>query len=154
MAAMLRILSCCIALLSLTACDFLRESDTDSGVSSEGVTARKAQTEIGSGSPVDWDIKNCAVVENRSEWRWNPPRPNDPEGDEGDADPYIFHIDQPGDWQSKGKVGDVLISLLPLSSCKINDSTKIAYTTKNWLCVDDYVKVNGVNCLIKAIEEL
>ena len=159
MVPLIRILTTCIGLLVLTSCDFLNESSTDSGVSGKEVAAGEIQTKIGRGSPSDWSITKCAVVEHRTEWRWNPPRPDAADGDEGDPDPYIFHIDKPDtadkrEWSSQGLRGDVLITLLPLSSCAIDDSAKIAFTTKDWLCVDDYVKVNGTDCLIKAIREL
>ena len=148
-----RILATGIVLLTLSACDVLRESSTDSGISGNGVAAKSIQTEIGDGSPLAWKSSTCVVVESRTQWKWLP-APKDEEAEGEDADPYIFHIDIAGEWQSKHKVGDVLITLLPLSNCKIDNSTKIAYTTKNWLCVDDYVKVDGADCLIKAIKEL
>jgi len=139
--------------LILTSCDVLRESDTDSGIGGKGVGARGIQPDIGRGSPSDWKSTTCAVVEDRTQWKWVP-APQDGSGENEDADPYIFQIDKPGDWKSKGKLGDVLITLLPLSSCKIDDKATIAYTTKDWLCVDDYVRVNDSDCLIKSIEAL
>ena len=152
MFAIIRILFLGIVLLALTSCDILRESSTDSGISGNGVAAKQIQSKIGDGSPVDWDSKTCAIIEGRTEWKWLP-EPKEG-GENEDADPYVFHVDIPGEWQSKNKLGDVLITLLPLSSCKIDNSTTIAYTTKNWLCVDDYVKINGTDCLIKAIKKL
>ena len=48
----------------------------------------------------------------------------------------------------------VRIDVLELSSCAISSSTKIAYTTKNWLCKGDYVKIDGVSCKITAVKSL
>jgi hypothetical protein len=141
-----------IGLLSLSACDALRESSTDSGIGGKGVAARKIQTEIGRGSPSDWNSSTCVVVENRTQWKWMPEPKAGSEDD--NADPHIFHIDKPNEWTSKGKLGDILITLLPLSRCEIDDKSTIAYTTKDWLCVDDYIRVNDNDCLIKSIKEL
>tara|TARA_A100001037_G_C14800251_1_gene478571 strand:+ start:43 stop:555 length:513 start_codon:yes stop_codon:yes gene_type:complete len=142
-----------ILMLTLSSCDVLRESDTDSGIGGKGVAHRELQPKIGRGSPSAWTTKTCAVVEGRTQWKWIP-EPTDGAGEDDAADPYIFQIDKPNEWQSKGKLGDVLITLLPLSSCAIDSKTTIAYTTKDWLCVDDYVRVNDSDCLIKAIKEL
>lgn len=142
-----------ILILTLSSCDVLRESDTDAGIGGKGVAHRELQPEIGRGSPSEWATLTCAVVEERTQWKWLP-EPKDGGGEDDDADPFAFQIDKPNGWQSRGKLGDVLITLLPLSNCAIDNKTTIAYTTKDWLCVDDYVRVNDSDCLIKAIKEL
>jgi hypothetical protein len=140
-------------ILTLSSCDVLRESDTDAGIGGKGVAHRELQTDIGRGSPSEWVTKTCAVVEGRTQWKWLP-TPKDGGGENDEADPYIFQIDKPNEWQSRGKLGDVMITLLPLSNCAIDNQTTIAYTTKDWLCVDDYVRVNDSDCLIEAIKKL
>jgi len=142
-----------LLLLVLPSCDVLRESDTDTGIGGKGVMAGDLQPHIGRGSPSDWNTATCAVVEGRTQWKWLPP-PKEGSSEDDAGDPYIFHIDKPLKWTSEGKLGDVLITLLPLSSCQIDDQSTIAYTTKDWLCVDDYVRVNDNDCLIKSIKEL
>ena len=133
-----------MALLFLVACNFIgEEEETESGVSGDGVKLSNIQPEVGEGSNIDWKSASCMIVEGRTEWRFRKKN--------------AFHIGEPSasDWDPH-----VEITLIKLRNCEITnctldscpESSKIAYTTKNWLCVGDYVKVNGNNCLITAID--
>ena len=128
-------------LLLLVACNFIGgDENTESGVSGDGVKLSQLQPEIGEGSNKAWSSA-CMIVQGKTEWRFR--------------SKHAFHIDEPSDWDP-----DVEITLIKLDKCEITnctldscpESSKIAYTTKNWLCVGDYVKVNGNNCLITAID--
>ena len=87
------------------------------------------------------------IVQGKTEWRFR--------------SKYVFQIDEPSDWNTD--LDDrVEISLIKLDKCELRNCTldscpespKIAYTTKDWLCKGDYVKVDGNDCLIVAIDSL
>ena len=129
-----------MVLLLLVACNFIGEDEeTESGVSGDGVKLSNIQSEVGEGSNKAWSSA-CMIVEGKTEW--------------GFRSKYTFNIDEPSDWDP-----DVEITLIKLNECELTnctldscpESSKIGYTTKNWLCVGDYVKVNGNDCLITAI---
>ena len=129
-----------MVLLLLVACNFIGEDEeTESGVSGDGVKLSNIQSEVGEGSNKAWSSA-CMIVEGKTEW--------------GFRSKYTFNIDEPSDWDP-----DVEITLIKLNECELRnctldscpESSKIGYTTKNWLCVGDYVKVNGNDCLITAI---
>ena len=135
-----------VILLLLVACNVIdRDEGTESGVSGDGVKLSNIQPEVGDGSNMDWNSASCMIAQGKTEW--------------GFRKKNVFHIDEPSasDWDP-----DVEITLLKLDKCEITnctldscpESSKIAYTTKNWLCVGDYVKVNGNDCLITAIDSL
>ena len=123
------------ALMLTTACNLIDEGDTESGISGDGVVAKDQQSSEGDGSDSDWSGATCSVVEGKTEWRWS-------------TDSNSFSVDSPTSWTTSSSID---IELLEISSCEIDSETKIAYTTKDWLCVGDYVKVNGTNCLIDDI---
>lgn len=131
-----------MALLLLVACNLIGgDEDTESGVSGDGVKLSKIQPKVGDGSSKAWTSSKCMIVQGMTEWRFKNKR--------------VFHIGKPSDWEP-----DVDISLVEVSNCEITnctldscpESSNIAYTTKDWLCVADYVKVNGNDCLITDIE--
>ena len=123
-----------LALLSLPACNLIDKGNTESGISGDGVVAGSKQTSVGDGSPSSWASSTCRLIEGNKEWRF--------------TSKYVFDVletdsDNPDDI--------VRIDVLEQRVCEIDSSTKIAYTTNNWLCVGDYVKINSSNCLITAI---
>ena len=125
-----------VALLLLAACNLIDEGETESGISGDGVVAGSEQTHVGDGSPSDWVSSSCRLVDGNKKWRF--------------TSKYVFDVlevdpEEPNDI--------VRIDVLEQSFCEIDSETKIAYTTKNWLCKDDYVKINGSNCLITAITD-
>ena len=131
-----------VALLFLVACNFIgEEEETESGVSGDGVKLSNIQPEVGEGSNMGWSSASCMIAEGRTEWGFNKK--------------HAFYISKPRVWDP-----DIRISVVGLKSCEITnctldscpESSKIAYTTKDWLCVGDYVKVNGNDCLITAID--
>ena len=131
-----------IALFVLGACNVIdKDEGTESGISGDGVPLSNIQSEVGDGSDSSWSTGSCMIVEGRTEWGFNKK--------------YAFYISKPRVWDP-----DVRISIIELKSCEITnctldscpESSKIAYTTKDWLCVGDYVKVNGNDCLITKIE--
>ena len=133
------------ALLLLVACNVIgRDEGTESGVSGDGVKLKYIQTEVGDGSNKVWSSA-CMIVQGKTESKFR--------------SKYAFHIDEPSDWDPE--LDDrVEISLIKLDKCELRNCTldscpespKIAYTTKDWLCKGDYVKVNGNDCLITAID--
>ena len=133
------------ALLFLVACNLIGgDEDTESGISGDGVKLKNIQTEVGDGSNKVWSSA-CMIVQGKTESKFR--------------SKYAFHIDEPSDWDPD--LDDrVEITLIKLDKCEIRnctldscpESSKIAYTTENWLCVGDYVKVNGNDCLITAID--
>ena len=134
-ALLMKILIVGVALLLLAACNLIDEGNTESGISGGGVVAGSNQTNVGDGSDSAWTSTTCNVVDGKIEWRWS-------------EDKNSFSIDNPTSWSTSSSID---ITLLEISSCEIDSATKIAYTTKDWLCVGDYVKVNGTNCLIDDI---
>ena len=139
-----------VALLLLVACNVIgKDEGTESGVSGDGVKLSNSelsniQPEVGEGSNKEWS-SGCMIVQGKTEWRFR--------------SKHVFHIDEPSDWDPD--LDDrVEISLIKLDKCELMnctldscpESSKIAYTTMDWLCVGDYVKVNGNDCLITAID--
>ena len=121
-----------LALLLFSACNLIDKGDTESGISGDGVVADSEQNSVGDGSDSDWKSTACKVVDGKTEWRLS-------------EDLNSFAIDDPTSWSTSSSID---ITLLKISSCEIDSMAKIAYTTKDWLCVGDHVKVNGANCLI------
>ena len=132
---LMKILIVGVALLLLAACNLIDEGNTESGMSGDGVVAASNQTSVGNGSDSAWTNTICNVVDGKTEWRWS-------------EDLNSFSIDDPASWSTSSSID---ITLLEISSCEIDSETKIAYTTKDWLCTGDYVKVDGNDCLITAI---
>ena len=97
-------------------------------MSGGGVIAGATQTSIGDGSDSSWDVAKCEIVVGFTKWKW---RRED-----------TFHLDEPS-----GADANVSIML----SCEILKTSKIAYTTKNYLCVGDTVKVDNEDCSITSI---
>ena len=127
---------CAGTLVLLSACNLINDDgDTESGISGDGSSAGDKQASVGDGSDSSWASATCRIVDGKTEWRWS-------------DDSNSFSIDDPTSWSTSSSVD---ITLINLSSCAIDSTTKIAYTTKDWLCVDDYVKVNGTGCLIDDI---
>ena len=131
-----------ISLFVLGACNVIDEDEgTESGISGDGVQLSNIQPEVGDGSNTGWSTASCMIVEGRTEWGFNKK--------------HAFYISKPRVWDP-----DIRISVIELKSCEITnctldscpESSKIAYTTKDWLCVGDYVKVNGNDCLITKME--
>ncbi|SVE25865.1 uncharacterized protein METZ01_LOCUS478719 [marine metagenome] len=130
------------ALFLLGACNVIGEGeDTESGISGDGVQLSNIQPEVGGGSNKGWSSASCMIVEGRTEWGFNKK--------------HAFYISKPRVWDP-----DIRISVIELKSCEITnctldscpESSYIAYTTKDWLCVGDYVKINGNDCLIINME--
>ena len=125
-----------IALLFLIACNLIDEGETESGISGDGVVAGSEQTHVGDGSPSDWATSTCRLVDGYRIWRF--------------TSKYVFDVLE----VDPAEPNDIVrIDILEQSFCEIDEETKIAYTTKDWLCKSDYVKINGSNCLITAITD-
>ena len=110
------------------------EEDIESGISGSGVVEDSIQTSVGDGSKSSWASSTCRVVEGSTKWRY--------------TSKFVFNVIDPDDSDEI-----VRIDVLELNACEIDGATKIAYTTKDWLCVNDYVKINGTDCLITAIAD-
>ena len=133
-----------MALFFVVACNLIGgDEDTESGMSGDGVKLKQIQTEIGDGSDKSWSSA-CMIVQGKTEWRFR--------------SKYVLQVDEPSDWDPD--LDDrVDISLIKLDKCELRNCTldscpespKIAYTTKDWLCAGDYVKVDGFDCLITAV---
>jgi len=114
----------CVVLL-MAACG---GSNSSSGISGGGVIAGATQTSIGDGSDSNWDAAKCELVAGFTKWKWRR------------AD--TFHLDEPSG-------ADANVSIMV--ACEILETSKIEYTTKNYLCVDDKVKVDNEDCSITSI---
>jgi hypothetical protein len=101
----------------------------------------------GAGSALTWNSNKCELTQGKTLWRW-----------EGFDDCYYgnaagcrktnrFAINKP---RTEGYYQD-WVYLVKLSGCKITRSSKITYSTKNWLCEGDTVKINGKACVIDNI---
>ena len=171
---LIRLVMAAVALLFMSGCNLIGgDGKSESGIAGDGVTTGNALSKIGDGSDSAWS-GNCAVVEEMTEWRWGwweDDYNSDLDTDDDDyksadvgsdvtldevpkpRDPYIFTIDIPTlSNNEKWGHSQVFITLLEISDCKISRTSKIAYTTKNWLCKGDQVKVDGKDCVITKIE--
>ena len=93
---------------------------------------------VGSGSKYQWDGYRCRLVEGKIQYSWN-------KFYTGNTYSDWFYIKAPSDQYHYG------VSVLKLSGCAIDASSTIWYSTKNWLCVGDTVKINGNQCTIDYI---
>jgi hypothetical protein len=146
-----------IVLLLASSCDLIGESgDSESGISGDGVTDGGILSKVGDGSSSSWSSKTCQLIEGKTQWRWGWWQDSEDVGSEPELElprsSYVFTIDKPGPLGAVWGQDQMFITLLKQSHCKINDSTKIAYTSKDWLCVGDKVKVDGEDCIISSIE--
>ena len=151
-------------LLFVSGCTLIGESGkSESGIAGDGVTAGNSLSKIGDGSGSSWS-DNCAVVEEKTEWRWGWWQDDYDIVDVGSdvtldevpkpRDPYIFTIDVPTlNNDEKWGHSQVFITLVKIADCKIGRTTKIAYTTKDWLCKGDQVKVDGKDCTIAKVND-
>jgi hypothetical protein len=112
----------------MAACGDGTSSSGTTGDSSAGVIAGATQNGIGDGSDLNWDAKNCEMVATFTKWKWRKAN--------------TFHVDEPSG-------GDPNISIVV--ACEILKTSKIKYTTKNYLCVDDKVKIDNKDCPITGI---
>ena len=173
--ALIRLVIAAVALLFVSGCNLIGgDGKSESGIAGDGVTAGGVLSKIGDGSDASWS-DNCAVVEEKTEWRWGWWEDNynsDLDSDDDDykaadvgsdvtldevpkpRDPYIFTIDVPTlSNDEKWGHSQVFITLVKIADCKIDRTTKIAYTTKDWLCKGDQVKVDGKDCTIVKVDD-
>jgi hypothetical protein len=172
---LIRLAMAAVTLLFLSGCNLIGGGGkSESGIAGDGVTTGDSLSKIGDGSDASWS-DNCAVVEEKTEWRWGwweDDYNSDLESDDDDykaadvgsdvtldevpkpRDPYIFTIDVPT-LKNDEKWGhsQVFITLVKIAHCKIDRTTKIAYTTKDWLCKGDQVKVDGKDCTIAKVDD-
>ena len=154
---MIRLALVAIALLFVHGCDLIGgNGKSDSGISGDGVTTAGTLSKVGDGSSKGWSSISCELVEGKTQWRWGwwqdgPDAGWEPELDEW-VSSYVFTIDKPGPLGEVWGQDQKFITLLKQSHCKIGASTKIAYTTKDWLCAGDTVKVDGEDCIISTID--
>tara|TARA_B100000029_G_scaffold68697_1_gene61122 strand:+ start:1141 stop:1677 length:537 start_codon:yes stop_codon:yes gene_type:complete len=155
------------ALCVLAGCDLIGEkSETKSGIDGKGVGSQENQDKTGDGSSFGWSALKCELVQGKTQWRLGDWSTRD---DQETTDPYTISIDSPTGGSESGQWGDystnndggfevsnsiVRVKLVALSECKIKSDTKIAYTTKNWLCGGDYIKVSGKDCAIDTIKKM
>jgi hypothetical protein len=155
---LIRLALVAIALLSVHGCDLIGGSGkSDSGIAGDGVTTAGILSKVGDGSSKGWSNISCELVEGKTQWRWgwwqDGADPGfEPELSDSVSPSYIFTIDKPGPMGEVWGQDQKFITLLRQSHCKISASTKITYTTKDWLCVGDKVKVDGEDCVISTIE--
>ena len=161
---LIRLIMAAVALLFLSSCNLIGGGGkSESGIAGDGVTAGGVLSKIGDGSDSSWS-DNCAVVEEKTEWRWGWWQDDYDVVDAGSdvtldevpkpRDPYIFTVDVPT-LKNDEKWGhsQVFITLVKIADCKIDRTTKIAYTTKDWICKGDQVKVNGKDCTIAKVDD-
>ena len=161
---LIRLVMPAVALLFLVGCNLIGgDGKSESGIAGDGVTAAGVLSKIGDGSDSSWS-SSCAVVEEKTEWRWGWWQDDYDIVDVGSdvtldevpkpRDPYIFTIDVPTLLNDeKWGHSQVFITLVKIADCKIDRTTKIAYTTKDWLCNGDEVKVNGKDCTIAKVDD-
>ena len=161
---LIRLVMVAVALLFLGGCNLIGgDGKSESGIAGDGVTAAGVLSKIGDGSDSSWS-SSCAVVEEKTEWRWGWWQDDYDIVDVGSdvtldevpkpRDPYIFTIDVPTLLNDeKWGHSQVFITLVKIADCKIDRTTKIAYTTKDWLCNGDEVKVNGKDCTIAKVDD-
>ena len=154
---LIRLIIAGVALLSVSGCNLIGgDGKSDSGIAGDGVTTAGILSKVGDGSIKGWNSTTCQLVEGMTQWRWGwwqdgPDVGSEPELDEV-VSPYVFTVDKPGALGEVWGQDQRFITLLNQSHCKISASTKIAYTTKDWLCAGDKVKVDGEDCIISTIE--
>ncbi len=161
---LIRLVMPAVVLLFLGGCNLIGgDGKSESGIAGDGVTAAGVLSKIGDGSDSSWS-SSCAVVEEKTEWRWGWWQDDYDIVDVGSdvtldevpkpRDPYIFTIDVPTLLNDeKWGHSQVFITLVKIADCKIDRTTKIAYTTKDWLCNGDEVKVNGKDCTIAKVDD-
>ena len=154
---LIRLVMVATALLFVSGCDLIGGSGkSDSGIAGDGVITAGILSKVGDGSSKGWS-SNCQLVEGKTQWRWGWWQDGadanwEPELSDSVNPSYIFTIDKPGLMGEVWGQDQKFITLLKQSQCKIDYSTKIAYTTKDWLCAGDMVKVGGEDCIISTIE--
>ena len=172
---LIRLAMMAVALLFVSGCNLIGGGGkSESGIAGDGVTAGDVLSKIGDGSGSSWS-ESCVVVEEKTEWRWGwweDDYNSDLDSDDDDykvadagsdvtldevpkpRDPYIFTIDVPTlNNDEKWGHSQAMITLVEISDCKIDRTTKIAYTTKDWLCKGDQVKVDGKDCTIAKVDD-
>ena len=159
-----RLVIIAIALSFVSGCNLIGgDGKSESGIAGDGVTSGSALSKIGDGSDSSWS-DSCVVVEEKTEWRWGWWEDDYDIVDVGSdvtlsevpkpRDPYIFTIDVPTlNNDEKWGHSQVFITLVKIADCKIDRTTKIAYTTKDWICKGDQVKVNGKDCTIAKVDD-
>ena len=161
---LIRLAMMAVALLFVSGCNLIGGGGkSESGIAGDGVTSGNVLSKIGDGSDSSWS-DNCAVVEEKTEWRWGWWQDDYDIVDTGSdvtldevpkpRDPYIFTIDVPTlSNDEKWGHSQVFITLVKIADCKIDRTTKIAYTTKDWLCKGDQVKVDGKDCTVAKVDD-
>ena len=152
-----RLIMAVVSLLFVSGCDFIGGGgDSESGIGGDGVTSAEILSKVGDGSSKSWNSATCELVEGKNQWRWGWWQDGADVGWEPELDEsvslYVFTIDKPGPLGEVWGQDQKFITLLKQSHCKISSSTKVAYTTKDWLCSGDNVKVDGKDCIISTIE--
>ena len=155
---LIRLIIAGVALLSVSGCNLIGGGDgeSESGIAGDGVITAGTLSKVGDGSSKGWSSATCQLVEGMTQWRWGwwqdgPDVGWEPELDDS-VSSYVFTIDKPGPLGEVWGQSQRFVTLLNQSHCKISSSTKIAYTTKDWLCAGDIVKVDGEDCIISTIE--
>ena len=97
---------------------------------------------VGSGSKFQWDYDKCYVVEGKTQYSWN-------KFFTSNTNPYYFSIKSPDVENIFGNRHGVKV--LKLSGCAIDASSIIWYSTNNYLCSGDKIKINGNDCTIDYI---
>jgi hypothetical protein len=146
-----------VALVFISGCNVVGGGgDSESGIGGGGVESGEILSKVGDGSSKSWSSTTCQLVEGKTQWRWGWWQDTNDVGWEPELDlprgAYVFTVDKPGLLGEVWGQDQMFITLLKQSHCEISSSTKIAYTTKDWLCVGDKVKVDGKDCVISAIE--
>ena len=155
---LIRLVMVAVALLFVSGCNLIGGGGkSESGIAGDGVITAGILSKVGDGSSKGWSSTICELVEGKTQWRWGwwhdgADADYEPELSDSVSPSYIFTIDKPGPLGEVWGQSQRFITLLNQSHCKISASTKITYTTKNWLCVGDKVKVDGADCIIKTIE--
>ena len=161
---LIRLVMTAVAVLFVSGCNFIGGGGkSESGIAGDGVTTGNVLSKIGDGSDAAWS-DSCVIVEDKTEWRWGWWEDDYDIVDAGSdvtldevpkpRDPYVFTIDVPTlNNDEKWGHSQAMVTLVEIADCKIDRSTKIAYTTKNWLCKGDQVKVDGKDCTIAKIED-
>lgn len=107
---------------------------------------------VGTGSEFRWDSAECEVVAGKTMWsrmafvhRGCAGFPSTSYCLSQDK----FFMKAPSD----SVYAEVAVKVVPLPGCTLRDETvkSIWYSTKDWLCSGDAVKINGKNCVIDKI---
>ena len=156
---LIRLVMAAVALLFVSGCNLIGGGgESESGIAGDGVRNGGILSKVGDGSSKGWSSTTCQLMEGKTQWRWGWWQDGIDVGWEPEEDPdeprssYVFTVDKPGPMGDVWGQDQMFITLLKQSHCKIDYSKKIAYTTKDWLCAGDVVKVGGEDCIISKIE--